>query len=309
MEVICRKPVKDGDNIVLKEIDIKDMTVNEKAIMSIDGSTTCSGVCVMNMQGMILYSMAFKRTEGETPVQYKVRWKRSLLDIFTRNRSITNVFYEEPFLGYAEAAKVLMMLRTSVEELIEEESPDLEYLKLIEVSNKKWKSLFLAPEICPVGTENEKKAVRKKLESMLPSMSVVTQDEVDAASMGFVAIWNLQSHKENDLKSRKPAKAFKYNIEFIGADSDEDILEDIGLTIKDRKIPPELVDTMEFYSLPGTGKFEDFVYKAIGEEDKLVVLQFKSGKYGNLALQYNIGGLSKNYEYIYAVCWRKTRRK
>ena len=139
MEVICRKPVKDGDNIVLKEIDIKDMTVNEKAIMSIDGSTTCSGVCVMDMQGMILYSIAFKRTEGETPVQYKVRWKRSLLDIFTRNRSITNVFYEEPFLGYAEAAKVLMMLRTSVEELIEEESPDLAYLKLIEVSNKKWK--------------------------------------------------------------------------------------------------------------------------------------------------------------------------
>ena len=119
----------------------------------------------------------------------------------------------------------------------------------------------------------------------------------------------MQAHKENDLKSKKPARAFKYNIEFIGANSDEDILEDIGLIIKQRKIPDELVDCMEFYDLPGTGKFDDFVYKAIGEDDKLVVLCFESGKYGNVILTHNIGGLSKNYDYIYAICWRKTRKK
>ena len=309
MEVICRKPIKNGDNFELSNIGIEDVKVLEPAIMSIDGSTTCSGVCIMNTSGLILYSMAFKRTDGETPVQYKVRWKRSLLDLFSRNRNIGSVFYEEPFLGYAEAAKVLMMLRTSVEEIIEENDPDLKYLKLTEVSNKKWKKLFLAPDPCPVGTDNEKKAVRDKLESMLPIMSVVTQDEIDAASMGFVAIWNMQAHKENDLKSRKAAKAFKYNIKFMGADSDDDILDELSYIIQENKIPNNLVDSLEMYDLPGTGKFDDFVYKAIGDEDKLVVLSFASGKYGNVVLTHNIGNLSKNYKYIYAVCWRKTRKK
>ena len=63
------------------------------------------------------------------------------------------------------------------------------------------------------------------------------------------------------------------------------------------------------YNLPGKGRFEDLLYRAMGDEDKLLILAFSSGKYGNIVLSNNIGNLAKQYSTIYAVCWRKNRKK
>lgn len=312
MNTIVRVPVVNPETqeVKFETGTINNVKVHEESIMSIDGSTTCSGVCILNKQGLILYSMAFIRDKktNETPVQYKVRFKKQLTDIFINNPDIKQVYYEEPFWGYAESAKILMMLRTSVEEIIEENSPALNYLKLTEVSNKKWKKIFLAPDPCPSNSELEKEAVRKKLVNMLPLMAEVTQDEMDAASMGYVALWKLESHRDNELESRKKQKPFKYNIKFIGADNESDMLDEFGFSYRNWNIPEKLIDTIEMYDLPGKGNFDDYVYKGIGDEDILLILGFKSKHYGNIILQHRIGGLAKQFDKIYAICWRKTRR-
>lgn len=314
MEIIVRKPVRVSETeykLELCTIDDIRIADNVDSILSIDGSTTCSGVSILDNKGLILYLLAFKRTDNETPVQYKVRFKRGLYDIIYHNKAIKNIYYEEPFFNpkYVHSAKILFMLRTSVEELIEEYSPDLNYIKLTEVSNKRWKKLFLAPDKCPSGTEEEKAAVRKKLVSLIPVMDDVTQDEIDATALGFTAVWQKESHKEKDLESRPKTREFKYNIEFIGAESDEDALEDLEYIIDKYKIPENLVNNCEMYNLPGKGRFEDLLYRAMGDEDKLLILAFSSGKYGNIVLSNNIGNLAKQYSTIYAVCWRKNRKK
>lgn len=312
MKSIVRKPVMNMETgfVELKDASVDDIKLNEECILSIDGSTTCSGVSILNKQGLIMYSLAFKRTkDGETPVQYKVRFKREIEKILLNNKCIKEVFYEEPFWGYAESAKVLMMLRTSVEELIEENSPNLSYIHLTEVSNKRWKKHFLAPDPCPSSSEKEKEAVRVKLVQMLPVLEGVTQDEMDAAAMGFVALWHLDAHKERTLESRKKAKSFAYNVKFIGADTEEDMLNELGFMLKEWKIPEKLLDGIELYEIPGKGNFDDYVYNGIGEDDQLVVLSFSSKHHGNIILKHRIGSLASQYERIYAVCWRKTRKK
>lgn len=313
MKSIIRQPVLNEQTMMheFKEVDISTIRLQEECVMAIDGSTSCSGVSILNKQGLIMYSIAFIRDrDNETPVQYKVRFKRALLDILLNNKCIKNVYYEEPFWGYAESAKVLMMLRTSVEELIAENEPNLDYLSLTEVNNKKWKKYFLAPDPCPSNSELEKEAVREKLIKLLPVMATVTQDEIDAASMGFVALWKLESHRESDLSSKKKVKAFKYNVKFIGADDISDMLEEFSYMMKDKswKVPEFLLDNIEFFDLPGKGDFDDYVYKAIGPEDKLVILSFATKHYGNIILQHRLGNLAKNYSKIYAICWRKTRK-
>ena len=174
MQSIIRQPVLNEQTMrhEFVNVDISQIRLNEECVMSIDGSTTCSGVSILNKQGLIMYSIAFIRdkNDGETPVQYKVRFKRELLNILTHNTCIKQVYYEEPYWGYAESAKILMMLRTSVEELIAENEPNLNYLTLTEVNNKKWKKYFLAPDSCPSNSELEKEAVREKLHLLHPEL-------------------------------------------------------------------------------------------------------------------------------------------
>lgn len=313
MEIIVRKPVINQETkfVEFTEIPLEQVKVDEPSLMSIDGSTTCSGISILNDKGYIIYSMAFKRDkeENETPVQYKVKFKRKIYQILSNNPKITQVYYEEPFLGYAEAAKVLMMLRTSVEELIAEHDPDLNYLSLTEVSNKKWKKIYLAPEKCPTGTEAEKKAVRDKMVKELPLMETVTQDEIDAAAMGFVALWKTESHRQSELSSSKKVRPFQYKVEFIGANDDSGLFEELGYIFSENKLSEEFIDTLDIYELDGKGNFDNYVYNAIGNEDKIVILKFRSKHYGNIILKYRIGNLATEYDYIYAVCWRKNRHK
>lgn len=304
------QPDRDSSgNIVLVQKPIENVKVSDVCIMSIDGSTTNTGVAILRQSdGALFFSCSFSREKdkGETPVQYKVRIKREISKILLNNTNIETIYYEEPFIGYASAASNLMMLRSFIEEIVVENEPILNYIKHSEINNKKWKKLFLFPDKCPVGTDLEKEAVRKKLESYMPFLKSVTQDEIDAIAMGFIATVKLRNGTENELESKKKARAFQYNIQFIGADCDDDMLLEFG-DVYDG--PGYLLENgVSLTTCKGTSDFNKHVYNEMGNSDKVLVIKFDSNKHGNIILQYRIGHLASTYKYIYAIVWRKTRK-
>ncbi len=310
MKIRIRQPDLDkSGNIVLVDKSLESTKVDTVCIMAIDGSTTNTGVAILReSDGALLFTCSFAREKNtnETPVQYKVRLKKAINTILTNNTLIQSVYYEEPFIGYASSVPNLMMLRTFIEELIVENEPLLDYLKHIEINNKKWKKLFLAPDKCPTGTDAEKAAVRKKLEGYMPFLSVVSQDEIDAISMGFIAAVNIKNGTDEDLESKKKPKPFQYNIAFIGADEDDDMLLEFG-DIYDG--PNYLLENgINLTTCKGTEDFNKHVYKEMGNEDKVLIIKYDSKKHGNLTLQYRIGHLAATYKYIYAIVWRKSRK-
>lgn len=316
MKITIRQPdvkiTADGKReYVLVEKSLDDIQVKTSSIISIDGSTTNTGLAILREDnGGLLYSCSFSRDgsskEPESPVRYKVRLKQAVQKILERNQLIDKIYYEEPFIGYASAAPNLMMLRTFIEELIIENEPRFDYLKHVEINNKKWKKLFLAPDKMPTGTEAEKKAVRTKLEGFMPFLKDVTQDEIDAISMGFVATTHIRLHTDDELSSQKKPRPFQYNIKFIGANEDDDML----LEFSDVYSGPDylLENGLAITTCKGTEDFNKHVYKHMGSEDKVLIIKYDSSKHGNLTLQYKIGHLAASYDYIYAIVWRKARK-
>ena len=308
MKVSIKQPDVDlQGNIVLVNKTIDLVKVSDVCVMSIDGSTTNTGVAILReSDGALFYSCAFSREKGETPVQYKVRLKRAVQEILMNNTLIETVYYEEPFVGYVGAAQNLMMLRTFIEEIIVENEPILDYIKHSEINNKRWKKLFLAPDKCPTGTELEKAAVRKKLEGYMPFLKSVTQDEIDAISMGFIATVQTRNGVADELESKKKPRAFQYNIAFIGADEDDNML----MEFMDVYSGPSylLENGISLTTCKGTEDFNKHVYKEMGNDDKVLIIKFDSDRHGNLILQHKIGHLASTFEYIYAIVWRKSRK-
>ena len=310
MKVTIRKPDIDTDNIsiVMRNIVKDDLVIPGEAIMAIDGSTTNTGIAILRKSdGALYYSLSFAREDDESPVRYKVRLKRFVNDILSMSALIDIIYYEEPFIGHISAVKNLMMLRTFVEELIIENEPRYDYIKHFEINNMRWKKLFLAPDKCPQGTDAQKKAIRAKLESYMPYLNVVTQDEIDAISLGFIACIKIKDGKEEELEQKKKVTPFNYNIRFIGADSDDGLWTEFG-DIQD--IPLAVLENGIYYrDIPPTANFDKYIYQSMGNEDKVVILKFSSDKHGNIILKHRIGHLAANYDYIYAVIWRKSRKK
>lgn len=308
MKVTIRRPDVDlNGNIVLIEVGVDDISITSEAIMSIDGSTTNTGVGILRKSdGALFYSCSFTRDKDETPVQYKVRLKKEINKILFRNHNIDTVYYEEPFIGYADAAKNLLMLRTFIEELIVENEPNYDYITHKEVNNMKWKKLFLAPDKCPQGTELQKQAVRKKLIGYMPYLEIVSQDEIDAICLGFVATVQLRSGEGSDLESKKKVHPFQYNISFIGADSDDDMLTEFLDTYSGPKTI--LSNGITITEIKGSSNFDKHVYQTMGSDDKVVIVKFSSNHHGNLILKHRLGHMAATYDYLYAVIWRKARK-
>ena len=64
-------------------------------------------------------------------------------------------------------------------------------------------------------------------------------------------------------------------------------------------------------SLLELSKKQDFdraVYDTVGEKDSIGILKFSSDTHCNVVLSNKIGNLAAQYEYIYAIVWRKTRK-
>ncbi|MBR1455162.1 MAG: hypothetical protein IJ593_11075 [Lachnospiraceae bacterium] len=306
--MIVKIKVPDVDlngNIILRDYT-DNIMVDCESLMSIDGSTKNTGVSIVRLSdGALRYSCSFMREADETPVRYKVRIKKYIEEILIQNQLIESVYYEEPFIGYAGAAKNLLMLRSFVEEIIIENEPKLDYIKHYEVNNMKWKKLFLAPDKCPAGTELQKSAVRKKLEQYMPFMSAVSQDEIDSYCLGFVAATKIREGTDETLESKK-VHPFQYNVSFYGADEDEAIFVDfMDLYDGPKSI---LSNGIKLCQIGNTGNFDKFVYKEMGNDDKVLIVKFSSDHHANLILKHKLGTLSVNYDYIYAFIWRKTRK-
>lgn len=308
MKTSIRRPETTGNGETkLTPVQLEYIQIPDNAVMSIDGSTTNTGVGILRERdGALYYSCAFTREKNETPVQYKVRLKREIHDILIRNPLIRKVYYEEPFIGYATAAPNLFMLRTFIEELVVENEPQFNYLAYSEINNKKWKRLFLAPDKCPTGTEAEKAAVRTKLETYLPFMADGSQDEIDAICMGLVACTALADGTNSDLASKKKPHAFQYNITFIGADSDDEMCSCFGDIYNGPKILLE--NGVSISDIKSTSDFDKHVYTQMGTDDKILVIKFPSSKHADLTLKYRQGNLAASFDYLYAIVWRKGRK-
>lgn len=311
MKFTVRRPQQiQGGGIIMMECALEDINVQQYAILSIDGSTSNSGLAILReCDGALMYSMCATRdASGETPVHYKIRLKRQVADILRRNKYIQQVYYEEPVIANITAVANLFMLRSFIEEMIIENEPEFDYLKHYEVSNMKWKKLFLAPDKIPNGTENQKKAVRAKVEQGLPFLNKVTQDEIDAICMGYVACTTLkEGGSGDDLQSKKKVRPFKFNSVFIGADTDDNMLTEFYDIYNG---PKKLLENgISFTEIDGKAKFEQHIYNTMGpDDDKVLIIKFSSKHHGNVVLEHRIGNLAAQYNYIYAVVWRVTRK-
>ena len=295
------------------DMNIDDLKLVQDCILSIDGSTDITGVGIIReADGALVGSISFKCEHSkENAIQYKVKFKREMQKILENNPCIKRVYYEEPFIGYANSVKSLFSMRTSIQEIIYENEPNLDYVSVIEINNMKWKSIFLAPSKCPSGTENQKKAVREKMLKLFPMLEKpeygITQDEIDAIAMGSVAILKLKDGMESDIESRESVKPFQYNIKFIGADDDEVLIQHL-YELSD--IPEAVLSNgIALRELKSSTGLDKQVYSEMRGDDKLLVWKFPSKKFGNLVLKYRVGHLASSYKWLYMLIWRKNRKR
>ena len=310
MEAICRLIYSDENgNLGIKNVDRSEFKINGKVIIGIDGSSTCTGINFIEAEsGYFVASMALERSHGESAVRYKVNFRKFMTELLDEIDT-DYIFYEEPFIGYAEASKVLFMIRSTVEEVIVENEPKFDHIKYTEVNNKRWKSKFVDEKLLG-NTELEKKAIREKVLSILPFLKDITQDEMDAFGLNWVGRIAANEHTEDALKSHKKAKPFKYNIEFIGADNDDEFVEQYYDCIDSFKVPEVLrSQNAAFFSIGSRGIFENYVYNYMGEDDKLLILKFKSTSHANVIIEHRIANIADSNDYIYAIVWRKSRKK
>lgn len=310
MKVTIRHPISTGEKFILETLEsVDDIKVNKYSIMSIDGSTTNTGIAIISESDSgILYSLSVEREKDtEEPVRYKIRLKKLVQNILSKNRLITQVYYEEPVIANPSAVKNLFMLRSFIEEMIIENEPDFYYIKHYEVSNIRWKTRFLRPDKLPSGTEKQKEAVRKKLLRMMPFLEPVTQDEVDAICLGAVACANLKENNDgDDLQSHKKPRPFKFNIEFIGANSDDEMTDEL---LEVYSGPDKLLENgLALSEINSKTNFENYIYKTMGDDDKILIIKFKSSCHGDVILKYRVGRLAQEFDYIYAVVWRTNRK-
>lgn len=303
----------------LRQIQLEDVPrVAGGTYISIDGSTSNTGITILTSRAVPLITMSLSADGKEhDPFRYKVNFKRVMEYILLNYQTLTNIFYEEPVIGYAGSVKALYGLLPTVPEiLIEHEDefnkrPTKPIFK--EIPNQTWKRLFLAPEKIPSGTELQKEAIRRKVEAMFPwaTNKVITQDECDAIGMGVACGGRVFTGLEDTITSKKKAKPFQYIAHFIGAETD---LEAVSYMLDEMdswkpKLPAKFQGgTYSITTLNGRGIFDNKVYQEMGDQDKVLILKFKSTQYQNVMLEHDMTDLASQCSYIYAVVWRKTRK-
>lgn len=307
------------DNKLTRPESLQEVLIGDKiCVLGIDASTSVTGMCLMELKTKTpLYSIALFKDDDEKNIRYKVRFKALLKDFFDANKNILYTIYEEPHLQYVQAAKTLLPLSTSIEELKIESEPDLDYLVDKMYDNKKWKKQFLGDDMPSSNTEAEKKAITEKAVSLFPfyaarytkekgkkDFAVFTQDERDAFGLAYVRCRELLG--EIVFEKLPKQKPFKYEIEFIGASCLDAGLEAVANNIK---YPESLAaNGIKLCTLERGEDFDQKIYDNMEGEDKIIILEFPPSRAGKIVLKHRLGHL-KEYEYIYAVVWRKSRKK
>jgi len=246
-----------------------------------------------------------REKDKEELAVYRTGLKSVIRKILLNNPKISIVTYEEPFIGQIYATKSLFVFRTLIEEIKAEESPCLDYIKYLEVHNKKWKKLFLRPDVCSNSSKIEKMKIKNKLFNLYEYCKGITQDEVDACAIALVVVKN-KNFLDDLSNQKKRFSRFKFNAEFIVCDSYDDVVD----YIPDLGIPEEVVENgVVLYNLNGKEDFEEAIYKNMGNDDKLIILKFNSKKRGDIVLKYKLGNIVNYGDNIYALAWRQNRKR
>ena len=293
----------------LLEIDKNKLfTIKRDLILGIDGSTTNTGIGLIDyVNGSVLGSISLTREQSESAVRYKVRFKEYMVELLS-NLKVKIIFYEQPFINsnFPDTVRALFMLRSSIDEIKIEQEPKFDSVEHIEVPNTKWKSALL-PSKLPNGTDAQKKAVRDYILNTLPILSGLSEDEYDGIGLGIAGYKTMRGGDASDLGVSKKAKPFKYEVKFIGADDDEDFLEEYSYEVKNYKIPAVVLDNGALLcGISGKGLFNNYVYKEMGDSDMLLILRFSSKHHSSVVLEHRLANLT-HYKYIYAIIWRKYR--
>lgn len=306
--------------------------------LSIDCSSTNTGMAVIDDgSNSLIGTIAVGREDGEDYIAYRLRLKEVLKRFMEGNvRVLKQIYYEEPFIGYASAAEVLYALKITVKEIILENAPRFDKIAFLEVSNKKWKKIFLSPEKVAGNTDVEKKQVQRKIMQMFGScvmrgeydkktkqvadVLIFTEDECDAIGLGIACKKVRKTGiDDEELLSKKPVRPFKYNVEFEVMpnteyeDADAWVYENFSTIIQKYKIPDIVVDNgVKIERLKGTGNFEKHVMNTMGNNDMLVILEYNAAKYTDALIKNGRSDLcSIGYtkeDLMLAFIWRKSRK-
>lgn len=293
-----------------RKIELRDIILDTRCIIAIDASTKNTGICIIEIgTERPLYSISLSRESNETAIEYKVAFKGIIADLILNNGSVYKnvrmIIQEEPFISAMKTTtEVLMSLRTSVPELLVEHKDLLEEFEYHEMNNKTWKKKLFSPDKCPGNTEAEKRMAKEKIGAIHPIYLSLTQDEIDACGIGIISCRLINSGV--GIKDKQRISRFSYNIDFVGGDSLEAALENI----LELDIPKQVLETgYEMASLPANGNLEKRIFEAMGEDDKLLIFEFSPSKAGNLVLKYKLSYLAEIFDTLYAVVWRKNRKK
>lgn len=298
--------------------------------MSIDGSSTRTGIALLDGRDSLIGTSAICRKDNEDYVEYKIRLKNTLKSLMDNNLNVMkHIYYEEPFIGFAAATEVLMALRTTIKEIKIENAPKYDHIGFTEVNNQKWKKRLLSPLSVPSGSDNQKKAVQAKVFKMFGSICVdkgkngmdqliFTEDECDSIGLGFACALARKTGDEEELISKKKPRPFKYNIEYLavrGEDIEEAelwVMENFEKYCNAWKIPQKVLDGgLVMTELTGRGLFDNHVYANMGSDDKLLILEFPAGKYVDAVIRSGRTDMCRDYdkdEFMFAFVWRKTRK-
>lgn len=283
--------------------------IKRKVIVGIDGSTSNSGITLLDASsGVFLSSISLARGSDESAVRYKVEFKKFLTRIM-ENLNIDTIFYEQPFLSTsftnANTVKALFMLRSSIEEIKIENEPKFDNIQHIEVPNTKWKSAILGK--VPTGTDKQKKAVQDYILDSLPMLEPLTEDEFDSTGIAFAGFRSKSTGSVHVLEAKKKYRPFSYNVEFIGAEDDEEFIDDYMDNVYHYKIPKQVLENgVTLIEISGRGLFDNHVYDCMADDDKVIILKFSSKHHSNVVLQYRLASIAQS-PYIYAIIWRKSR--
>lgn len=287
--------------------DVNDILVSNKAILAIDGSTSITGICLLdvNTKSLIARARVIRDEIHESPVRYKLALKDFVYQLLVKFPNIQIISYEEPVIYHASAVKNLFMLRTFVEELIIEHEPDLNYIQHFEVANTRWKKIFLYPDKMKNKTDEDKQAVNEKVKRIYNIGGDLDLNESDAIGLGYATVEILNGEKNFELESKKKPTKFQYNIEFTTED-EVGAIQDIEFD--KYGIPEKIIDNgIEFRELGNKDKLEDKIYTELQNADFVLVLCFDITKHGDIAMKYGLSNLDTNE--VKAIVWRKTRKK
>ena len=243
--------------------------------------------------------MTFDYIDGTADIKLTI----SLNDILAYDGLLTDIFYEEPFVGqYIESSMTLVAMRTFIPEiLIEKENELKSQIAFHEVNNKTWKKDLLGKAV-PVGTEKEKEAIKSKVDSLYSCYSELTQDGHDAFG---IALYGLDTILGAVRENIKFSKGYALDGEFVAADCDDGAFSEYQY-VKD-SIPRRLRDgEVDLIDIGKKQDVEEEVYRALHERDVVILAKFVPQEHGRILLKYQLGELTNN-DYIYWYVWRKVR--